>query len=105
MMHVWMKTEDIMGIRNDSLVAETFIANIDGMEIPVEILPDKQRFLFLKELAKSKARELGLKVGEVLIKRPQEVATTSEEAEELITQGWRFVGTLPNSKVILEKMP
>lgn len=31
----------------------------------------------------------------------QRVAT-SKEAEQLIIQGWRFVGILPNNKVILE---
>ncbi len=32
----------------------------------------------------------------------QKVAA-SEEAEQLITQGWRFIGTLPNGRVILQK--
>jgi len=29
---------------------------------------------------------------------------TSEEAEQLISQGFKFVGTLPNGKVVIEKV-
>ena len=32
----------------------------------------------------------------------QKVAT-SDEAEQMISQGWKFIGTLSNSKVVLEK--
>lgn len=38
-----------------------------------------------------------------LLDMPTQRAATSEEAEQLIAQGWKVVDTLPNGKVILEK--
>ena len=34
---------------------------------------------------------------------PAQMVASAEEAEKLISQGWTFVGVLPNSKVVLQK--
>jgi hypothetical protein len=37
------------------------------------------------------------------VQRPTQIVASSEQAEKLISDGWRFVAVLPNSKVVLEK--
>ena len=34
---------------------------------------------------------------------PSQRVVTAEEAEHLIMQGWKFLGTLPNGKVVVQK--
>jgi hypothetical protein len=35
---------------------------------------------------------------------PKQGVVSSEQAEQLIGQGWKFIGVLPNGKVVVEKM-
>ena len=36
---------------------------------------------------------------------PSQIVVSSVQAEELISKGYRFVGNLPNGKVVLEGNP
>ena len=39
----------------------------------------------------------------MLVKCSSQRVTDSDKAEEMITTGWRFVGVLPNGRIVLKK--
>ncbi|MEM2159755.1 MAG: hypothetical protein QXN55_02230 [Candidatus Nitrosotenuis sp.] len=41
---------------------------------------------------------------EIRMQQPHQMIIALEKAEEMITQGWRFVATLPNNRAVVEKI-